>query len=199
MFPDYLRDDVFRLETARLWLRWPTAGDAPFIERLAGEGEVAHWTANIPHPYPAGAAEKFVLKARASNSEGSGLTLTMALKQKPQAPVGLIELRWLPVGPQLGYWLGRPYWGSGLMAEAIADLTAFVWLATDVERIVADAMVDNGRSRHALERAGFVPMGERPMLAPARGKTVAVMGYELRREAHVGAAPAGLSLQAAQL
>ena len=32
MFPDYFRDDVFRLETQRLWLRWPTAADAPTIQ-----------------------------------------------------------------------------------------------------------------------------------------------------------------------
>ena len=37
MFPDYFRDDVFRLETQRLWLRWPTAADAATIERLAIE------------------------------------------------------------------------------------------------------------------------------------------------------------------
>ena len=28
MFPDLTRDDVFRLETRRLWLRWPRAADA---------------------------------------------------------------------------------------------------------------------------------------------------------------------------
>lgn len=54
MFPDYFRDDVFRLETQRLWLRWPTAADAPLIEKLAGEREIAEFTARIPHPYPRG-------------------------------------------------------------------------------------------------------------------------------------------------
>ena len=56
MFPDLLRDDVFRLETRRLWLRWPRAGDAAMIARLAGERDVAERTANIPHPYLPGAA-----------------------------------------------------------------------------------------------------------------------------------------------
>ena len=37
MFPDLLRDDVFRLETRRLWLRWPRAGDVSLVARLAGE------------------------------------------------------------------------------------------------------------------------------------------------------------------
>ena len=37
MFPDLTRDDVFRLETRRLWLRWPRLADAQAIVRLAGE------------------------------------------------------------------------------------------------------------------------------------------------------------------
>ena len=28
MFPEITRDDIFRLETERLWLRWPRAADA---------------------------------------------------------------------------------------------------------------------------------------------------------------------------
>ena len=60
MFPDLLRDDVFRLETRRLWLRWPRAGDAALIARFLGEREVAEMTAHAPHPYPPGAAAEFV-------------------------------------------------------------------------------------------------------------------------------------------
>ena len=36
MFPELTRDDVFRLETRRLWLRWPRMADANAILRLAG-------------------------------------------------------------------------------------------------------------------------------------------------------------------
>ena len=80
MFPDLLRDDVFRLETRRLWLRWPRAADAALIARLAGDRELAEMTANIPHPYPPGAAAEFVLKARAANMGGTGLVLALAPK-----------------------------------------------------------------------------------------------------------------------
>ena len=37
MFPDLTRDDVFRLETRRLWLRWPRHADGQAIARLAGD------------------------------------------------------------------------------------------------------------------------------------------------------------------
>ena len=92
MFPDYFRDDVFRLETQRLWLRWPTAADATGIEKLAGEREIAEFTARIPHPYPRGGAEGFVLAARTANAEGRGLHLALALRQKPGVAIGMVSL-----------------------------------------------------------------------------------------------------------
>src|SRR5512134_4101613 len=70
MFPDLTRDDVFRLETRRLWLRWPRLADAQAIVRLAGEKAVAEMTARIPHPYHPEDAERFVFQARRSNADG---------------------------------------------------------------------------------------------------------------------------------
>ncbi|MFZ0559474.1 MAG: N-acetyltransferase, partial [Methylovirgula sp.] len=52
MFPDLTRDDVFRLETTRLWLRWPRASDAAAVAAFAALPQVAQMTGNIPHPYP---------------------------------------------------------------------------------------------------------------------------------------------------
>ena len=181
MFPDYFRDDVFRLETQRLWLRWPTAADAATIERLAGEREIAEFTARIPHPYPRGGAEDFVRGARKANCEGRGLHLALALKQKPAVAIGMVSLEGAGDTQELGYWLGRMYWGSGLMSEAVAGLLDFVWLATDAERIEAAAALPNLRSQRALERAGFVTVGEGLVDAPARGGALPARRFELLR------------------
>ena len=80
MFPDLTRDDVFRLETRRLWLRWPRRADAQAIVRFAGEKAVAEMTARIPHPLTIGDVESFVLRARRDNAEGTGLTLSITRK-----------------------------------------------------------------------------------------------------------------------
>ena len=181
MFPDYFRDDVFRLETQRLWLRWPTAADSATIEKLAGEREIAEFTARIPHPYPKGAAESFVLAARKANCDGAALHLALALKQRPGVAIGMVSLEGAGEAPELGYWLGRMYWGSGLMSEAVAGLLDFVWLATDIERIDAAAALPNLRSQRALERAGFTPTGEALVDAPARGGALPARRFELVR------------------
>ena len=64
------------------------------IEKLAGEREIAEFTARIPHPYPKGAAESFVLAARKANCDGAALHLALALKQRPGVAI---------VGPKLLY------------------------------------------------------------------------------------------------
>jgi len=79
MLPDIALDDIFQLETARLWLRWPRAADAAAITRFASKKEVAETTAAIPHPYPAGAAEAFILHARERNAAGQSIELVAVL------------------------------------------------------------------------------------------------------------------------
>ena len=89
MFPDLTRDDVFRLETRRLWLRWPRLADVQAIVRLAGEKAVAEMTARIPHPYDPEDAERFVFMARKSNADGKGLQLAITPKGRPNSLIGV--------------------------------------------------------------------------------------------------------------
>ena len=115
MFPDLTRDDVFRLDTRHLWLRWPRHADGQAIVRLAGHKAVAEMTAAIPHPYPADGATAFVFQSRKDNALGRALTLAVTPKRKPGRLIGVVGIG-APKGeaqPFLGYWLGQPYWGRG--------------------------------------------------------------------------------------
>jgi RimJ/RimL family protein N-acetyltransferase len=197
MFPDLLRDDVFRLETRRLWLRWPRAADAALIARLAGERDVAEMTANIPHPYPPDAAAEFVLKARAANADGGALVLALAPKARPTELIGVISLhRRGDEPPNLGYWLGKPFWSQGLMSEAAQAFLAMVFSLTDLVEIHACARQDNAASLRVLAKCGFRPVGPGVEFAPARGGSVPVERFLLSRAqaANSGAAITGADL-----
>ena len=180
MFPDLMCDDVFRLETQRLWLRWPRAADAAAIARFAGDRDVAAMTERIPHPYPPGAAAEFILRARASNVEGHGLILVMALKHRPTEAIGCVELRKTAKGEaHLGYWLGKPYWRRGLTSEAVRALVDLAVQVSGLHRVVAVVRPGNVASRRLLERCGFEFLGPGLVPAPTRGGMMPVERFLL--------------------
>ena len=180
MFPDLLCDDVFRLETQRLWLRWPRAADAAAIARFAGDRDVAAMTEHIPHPYPPGAAAEFILKARAGNVAGASLVLVLALKQRPSDAIGCIELRKTGEGEAtLGYWLAKPYWKQGLTSEAVRSLLGLAVQVAGLQRVNAAVRSGNVASRRLLESCGFEIVGPGLVPAPARGGMLPVERFQL--------------------
>ena len=114
------------LETARLLLRPFTLADAPTVERLAGAYEVAHTTQNIPHPYPAGAAEEWIATHPDNFSAGSMVTFAIILREQAEL-CGATSLRITQRQhhAELGYWLGVPYWNRGYTTEAAMALLSY--------------------------------------------------------------------------
>ena len=182
MFPDLTRDDVFRLETRRLWLRWPRLADAAAIVRLAGEKVVADMTGIIPHPYPPGEAEKFVFAARQANADGRRLVMAITPRAKPNQLIGTVEIRCdVPSAPVLGYWLGTPHWGQGLATEAARSLIDAFFAYTEGKELLASARVVNPDSQRVLEKCGFSHVGSGLDSFPARGGLLPVDKFRLDR------------------
>ena len=185
MFPDLTRDDVFRLETRRLWLRWPRHADAPAVVSLAGERAVAEMTALIPHPYPPHEADRFILQARRANADGRGLQLAVAPKGK--SAIGMIGIAPAPEGfpdagrPHLGFWLGQPYWNQGFAQEAARALIDAYFAYAGGDELTAAARTVNPASRRVLEACGFVRQGEAVMRFPARDAAFPVDRLRLDR------------------
>jgi len=182
MFPDLTRDDVFTLETRRLWLRWPRAADVPAIRRIASNAAVAEMTAAIPHPYPADGAETFVLAARAANAEGREMALAITLKTTREA-VGLVSASLEEGGVEIGFVLSPAHWGKGLATEAAHAVIDAVFALTPAGDISTDVRVENEASRRVLEKCGFVGIGEVTRDLPERGGQVACHRYRLSRNA----------------
>lgn len=183
MFPDLFRDDVFTLETPRLFLRWPKASDAVEIVRLAGDRRVAEMTAHIPHPYPSEAATKFVIAARESNANGATLKLAIVSRKDPAKLIGMIGLQ--PPEEdgtrELGYWLGVPFWGQGFMTEASQAIIDAAFLYSDLPAVRANVRVVNSGSRKVLEHCGFQYEGGGMSTRSVTGETVSIDEYRLSR------------------
>jgi RimJ/RimL family protein N-acetyltransferase len=188
MFPDLTTDDIFRIETRRLWLRWPRASDVVAITSFASLPHVARMTALVPHPYPPGEAERFVMKARADNASGSALNLALTQKGAGRQIVGLVGAHLATASDmEIGYMLTPAVWGKGLATEAVKALADTVFSLTRADRIVANARVDNLASRRVLEKTGFVFVDTGLDFLPARGGLHPCDRLQLTRQAWAAA------------
>ncbi|MBV9508656.1 MAG: GNAT family N-acetyltransferase [Caulobacteraceae bacterium] len=146
------------ISTPRLTLRAPAPEDAETIALLAGDLDVARMTTRVPHPYSRADADQFI-----SRMQGCDLLreVAFAIDCEGAGLVGMIGLHPTGrVGPEIGYWIGRPYWGRGIATEAAA--AALAWAGKDWGRrvVVSGHFADNPASGRVLEKAGFLYTGE---------------------------------------
>jgi len=149
--PEILRESSTPvLETERLILRAPCFEDASAIARLANDRRIAENTTRIPHPYSIADAEAFITRLTRADGE---LALLITIDDEPIGACGLAELD--GPTPDLGYWLGAPYWGNGYATEASRALIDHAFTELGCEALQAGARVTNPASRRVLEKCGF--------------------------------------------
>ncbi|NSL86243.1 GNAT family N-acetyltransferase [Chitinophaga sp. Mgbs1] len=56
---------------------------------------------------------------------------------------------------EIGYWIGAPFYGKGVMSEAVALLTAYTFSELDIHRIYAGVFAYNEASKKVLLKNGF--------------------------------------------
>jgi len=143
-----------KLATRRLVLRAPMRGDVPDLVRLADNATIAARLARLPHPYTRADAIGFVeIFAQRPDERPYAITLD----DRFIGVVGFTFNEGKP--PELGYWLGEPYWGQGLMSEAARALLEAAHRTAHFELIAARALADNAASLNVLAKLGFVRTG----------------------------------------
>ena len=60
---------------------------------------------------------------------------------------------------ELGYCIGRKWWGQGYMSEAVKAVIDYMFANTDIERIEAYHSIENPASGRVLAKAGMRPEG----------------------------------------
>jgi RimJ/RimL family protein N-acetyltransferase len=139
-------------------LRRLALADAPRVQLLAGEREVAEMTGLIPHPYPDGAAEEYI--AAQNQAWETGKEYSYAVLTGDETLVGMASLR--PVAAErenVGYWIGRPYWGHGYATAALRAMVALGFVLLDVEKLTASHLARNPASGRVMEKCGMRLLG----------------------------------------
>ena len=145
------------LETARLVLRPWREEDADALFRLSSDPEVGPRCGWEPHTSPE--------ESRRIIREVLKVPETYAVvRREDGALMGSIGLKTpeeifpeLPAVTQreLGYWLGRPYWGRGFMPEAVRALLERAFGALGCQAVWCAHYVWNDQSRRVIEKCGF--------------------------------------------
>lgn len=142
----------------RLILRRPVKADATAIAELANDIGVAGMIARMPHPYGLADAETFLARCEALDPRTDAV---FAIEHRQFGVIGMLGFRQhQPRRPELGYWLGRPFWGRGYATEAAT--AALDWARRDWGKAVvwAGHFADNRASAQVLVKAGFLYTGD---------------------------------------
>jgi RimJ/RimL family protein N-acetyltransferase len=139
-----------KITTRRLVLRAPIRGDVPDLTRLADNKAIADRLLRLPHPYTRADALGFIeIIAQRPDERPYAIVLDDRL-------VGVVGFTFVEgKAPELGYWLGEPYWGKGLMTEAARGLIDAAHRTGHFELIGARALEDNVASLNVLAKLGF--------------------------------------------
>ena len=171
------------LLTQRLRLRPLTEADVPALVAYLDDWEVVKHTASIPHPYNADDATAFVrlMAARAQARTGVALAMERTLDRRL---VGCVGFGTEGDGtPEIGYWVGREHWGTGLATEAVRRLMRHLFADLGFTRVWAMAHPDNAASRRVLDKAGLAHAGHQMIGQPTRGQSVVMPVMELDAQA----------------
>ena len=147
------------LETDRLRLRPPREEDIPQLVSLAGDWEVARYTAMIPHPYAEADARAFLESCARDRASGRGLDFALERREAPGL-IGCVGAEIADRVATVGYWLGRSFWGQGLATEALRRVLRLLFAGTDVTEARAAVLPANPASCRVLEKAGLGFEGE---------------------------------------
>jgi RimJ/RimL family protein N-acetyltransferase len=160
------------LETERLLLRPPEAGDTPRIVTLIGDYDIAKNLSTAPHPYGEEDAKNFLARQEEGRARGQSHVFAIVPRDEG-ALIGSCGLHLKDDGVfEIGYWLGKPYWGQGYASEAARRLAGFGFHDLDAPVLRAGYFHDNPASGRVLEKLGAVPAGVEHRDCLARGHAV---------------------------
>ncbi|HWE21145.1 MAG TPA: GNAT family N-acetyltransferase [Hyphomicrobiaceae bacterium] len=169
------------IATERLLLRPFRRNDAKEFTRLAGDWGVASMTSDIPHPLDEG-------QARAWLKPGRG-EVRFAIELDGHLIGGAGYYRRRSGTAELGFWLGRAWWGRGFATEATRAVLRHGFEVQRLPGFTSSHFVDNNASAGVLRKLGFEPVGRTRITCTARGHEVEAVTYWLPTKPAVRSQP----------
>lgn len=128
--------------------------DAEALARLADDREVwRNLRDAFPHPYTKKDARAWI---RAATRQVPSMHFAICADGELAGGIGIIPRIDVHQGTaEIGYWLGRAFWGRGLMTAALGAFTDFAIGEFKLRRIFAGVFDWNPASARVLEKCGY--------------------------------------------
>jgi ribosomal-protein-alanine N-acetyltransferase len=179
-----------KLETERLVLRAFRGTDADEFARLSGDWAVASMTSDIPYPFSPAQAVGWLKPARGEVRFGI---------EREGRLIGGVGYYRRPSGiAELGFWIGRPWWGHGFATEASRIVVRYGFANPRLPAFSSAHFVDNVASARVLAKLGFEAVGRGRIACAARRQDVDVVTYWLDRQHALMGEPSSKSPTARQ-
>jgi RimJ/RimL family protein N-acetyltransferase len=149
---------IMKLQLKRSIIRMPRAEDAPALAKHANNRNVWRNLRDfMPHPYTLADAEAYIERALA---EERPTKFVIEAAGEAAGSIGLVLKQDIErIGAELGYWLAEPYWGRGILSEAVPAFTEWAVREFGLLRVEAIVFEWNPASARVLEKAGYVREG----------------------------------------
>lgn len=135
--------------------------DAPVLQKLATSHPSIVKQTRLPDPYPENGAEQWLQHAVSDHKAGTEFSFAIQNREKQVVGVcGLIPKN--DFDAEIGYWIGKPFWGNGYATAAIDELLNFAFEEKSFQRVFALTLDDNIGSKRSLEKNGFRFVENRP-------------------------------------
>ena len=146
-----------QLITNRLLLRKFLIIDSVIVAKLAGVFEIADTTIRIPYLYKEEEAKKWIKRHDDWFVNEQSINWAITLKENKNL-IGAISLMNIDKNnnhAELGYWVGKPYWGRGYATESAEALINYGFEVIKFNRFHAHHLSRNSASGKVLLKIGM--------------------------------------------
>ena len=129
----------------------------------------------FPHPYTRRDGREFIHLARSQRPE---TMFAIEVDGEAAGGIGFVPHSDVErVSAEIGYWLGEPFWGRGIISEALAAVTRHAIEVHHLTRVFALPYARNIASCRVLEKAGYVLEARLRRSAIKDGEVIDQMQY----------------------
>jgi [ribosomal protein S5]-alanine N-acetyltransferase len=166
---------------SRCRLRPYREGDRASIARYADNRRIwINMRDRFPHPYTLADADAWIRRVA---GEKPPTQCGIEVEGEAVGGIGLtLQEDVHRCSAELGYWLGEPFWGRGIMSEVVPAFTAYAFATFDLCRVYATVFEWNPASARIVEKAGYVLEGRLRKSVTKDGRTIDQLMYGCVRE-----------------